>query len=269
MGDVADSRLRAAGRWISVPVLVFGLAGCESWLNPHVAPEMEPPSLSADGTTVVETTKNGTPTTEIRKSAYAGAMEDAIKYANAWRQRYYKSVGEQSKLKNGVSLSLVPLSAAALFLGITSETGASRDAIAGLGIGGAALFAAGTLAHNATYQQIYLAGSRAVGCAVVAARPLLVKREDYKVLQDALAALRTGDGSISDVEKEIHAVRLAAKKLREVAGNAAAGGRRRDPGRGSGESRCPRGNGGGTGPTVSIPDRAGSHDHCPGRSQYP
>lgn len=108
-----------------------------------------------------------------------------------------------------------------MFLGITSETSANRDAIAGLGIGGAALFAAGTLAHNATYQQIYLAGSKAVGCAVIAARPLLVKREDYEVLQNALAALRSGDDSISGVETKIDAVRLAAENLRKVVPNAA------------------------------------------------
>jgi len=83
MGDVADLCFWAAGRWISVSVLAIGLAGCESWLNPHVAPEMTPPSLSADGITVIKTTKNGTTTTETHKSPFAGATEEAIEYANA------------------------------------------------------------------------------------------------------------------------------------------------------------------------------------------
>lgn len=152
-------------------ILVFTLSGCASWLNSHVEPSSKPPSNDS--------------------VKFAGPLPDSIRYANDWRETYYDAVGEQDLLRSGTALSIIPITAAALYLGITSTGRASRDAVAALGIGGASLFTTANFLGAPTKSQIYLAGSRAMGCAILAARPLLVTQTTFKDFKDDLAGVRS------------------------------------------------------------------------------
>ena len=84
----------------AIPVLLvcssLAVSGC-SLLNPHVT--WERPVKGQDVT-----------------------LQDAIEYANGAKDEYKKAVGEQASLTSGVALALIPLSAAAIGLGIAESS---------------------------------------------------------------------------------------------------------------------------------------------------
>ncbi len=141
------------------------LAGC-TVLDPHFA-------VPAKGTADAD---------------FAGDLGSAIHEADQLRRGYQKAVGEQSMLRNGLAAGLIPLSAASLALGITSGPGA-RDTLVALGAGGAALLGVGSVFFDQGRQRVYLAGERAITCAVLAMRPALVRQTDYTERQASAIAL--------------------------------------------------------------------------------
>jgi len=146
------------------------LCGC-SILNPHVTPE----NYIQTGTTTTEATK------------YAGDLDGAISYANSWRVAYYQAVGNDSLLRNGVALSLVPIGAVSLYRGITSTGG--KNSIAALGLTGASIYGVGSYLESSPRQRVYLAGSQAIGCALLAVRPLLMYQTEYTTLVQNIGAV--------------------------------------------------------------------------------
>jgi hypothetical protein len=204
----------SAARGFLAASLGLGLAAC-SVLNPHVTPSMDRPAMSplADG--------QGGSVAPVM--AFFGNLPHAIDYANSLRQEYYDAVGEQSLLRNGMALTLVPISAAALFLGINSTSDAPRAAIAGLGIGGASLFALGEFFHSKPRQAIYLAGSEALGCAILASRPYLIPDDAMTAFKTALtevypamdkAALKLAE--FSALAKKAEEMALAEEALHQI-----------------------------------------------------
>ena len=214
---IRDRVYRVPAAATAMYVAASMLVGCASWLNPHVSPSMKPENLApSEGDS-------------SKDAQFAGNLAKAIDYANAWRTTYYDAVGEQSKLKNAVSLTLIPMSALALFFGITSDSRAGKNAITALAIGGASLFVAGNLLHNVDYQQVYLAGSQAMGCAILAARPLLVEKHRFEEFENALKAINEGIddkvdpgtkiGSIADVENKMDKVQWNVDRVRNASPN--------------------------------------------------
>tara|TARA_R110002110_G_scaffold9526_16_gene46811 strand:+ start:478 stop:2736 length:2259 start_codon:yes stop_codon:yes gene_type:complete len=149
-------------------IAVLALTGC-SLVNPHL-----------------DFSKHRTPLQKEGTAEFAGRLPEAVDYANNVRDDYYEAVGTQSKLRAGLSLSLIPMSAAALYLGITSTGRASRDVITGLGLGGAGLFALGSFLENRPRQLIYLKGAQAITCTVAAMTPFLVRETEYSAFTKAL-----------------------------------------------------------------------------------
>lgn len=96
-------------------------------------------------------------------------LQAANEYANRAIVAYKEAAGDQAMLTSGLGLGLIPLSAAALGLGIT---GASSDAITALGLTGAAGFGAANWLSSKPRQLVYLAGMQAMTCAKDAMRPL-------------------------------------------------------------------------------------------------
>lgn len=160
------------GKTTSVVIMTIALSSC-SLVNPHVTADMERPS----------------PTDNSAAIKFAGDLPRAIDFANSTRTAYYNAVGDQSKLRNGLALTLVPISAAALFLGITSTNRASRDFITGAAVGGAGAFGLASLLESEPREAVYLAGSQAVGCAVQAMQPLLIPQNTFSEFQRALGEL--------------------------------------------------------------------------------
>jgi hypothetical protein len=176
---------------IAALLVVQNIAGC-SLLNPYVRNN----ALSHDYT------RDNPP--------FAGGLPKAIDDADAQRREYYDAVGDQAELKNGIALSLIPMSAAALYLGITETSTISRDAIAGIGLGGASIFGLGSYLYSEPRQRVYLTGSQAIGCAILSMRAYLVTQTDYDALGQGLALL---EAKASDVESDMAAVRALAAGL--------------------------------------------------------
>lgn len=106
-----------------------------------------------------------TPETEISKRSLAEATTFAVKT----RRRYRDAIGDQAMLNSGLAVPLTGVAAAAAFLGIT---GGSTDAIAGLGVGGAGLFAAGSFLQSRPRQRVFAAGIKAIDCTLTVFAPL-------------------------------------------------------------------------------------------------
>ena len=180
---------RVRHRHILTVGLAAALGGCSLW-NPHVT--WERPSITADG---IATEK---PYNEI-------TISDAIAYANRGKEAYKQAAGEQEELKSALALGLIPLSAAAVGLGVHEVSG---EAITALGLTGAAGLGLGTWFNNEPYKTIYIAGARALGCAVEAVAPLDLNRSlidqlridlgdipDAAGLNDHMSALHTARGT--------------------------------------------------------------------------
>ncbi|MEM8590321.1 MAG: hypothetical protein AAGG65_19860 [Pseudomonadota bacterium] len=132
------------------------VAGC-STLNPYVDAQMRRPGF--DGPSGVErafgvrTTASEAPTSV--------SIAQVRQYARSLHNAYVNAVAQQERLNSGAQLSLIPLAATAAGLGIT---GGSSEAIAVLGLTGAGVTVAGTVAINEERQRIYLAGASALTC---------------------------------------------------------------------------------------------------------
>lgn len=119
---------------------------------------------------------------------FYGDLPSAIQYANSHRDAYFSAVSQQSTAKNLLALSLVPLSAAALFVGATSSDRSARDFVLGAGVGGASALGVGYLLYSQPRQHVYIAGMDAMSCLALAYTPLLVTVETKTVLDQALGA---------------------------------------------------------------------------------
>jgi DNA-binding FrmR family transcriptional regulator len=163
--------------------LVGALVGC-SIFNPHIDLPNPPP--------------------RYQDMYFAGDLPRAIDDANGLRAAYYGAVGDQAKLRNGLALTLIPLSAVALFYGITSPSSrGTKDFITGAVVGGGAAYGLGTLFLSDSKQAVYLAGSRALGCAVMAMRPYLIHDSQFTTMTTQVANLGV---AIDQVRSDIAAI---------------------------------------------------------------
>lgn len=131
-------------------VLGLALSGCMTLIDPYVrSPKLD-------------------------ESAVKGTLSDAIAAAEAQRSAYYDAVSERAKLRNGLPLALVPLGAAALYKGFTSDGGEStRRLLVKEGLVGASLFGLGSQYTSTAREQIYLSGAKALSCSIYAMTPYL------------------------------------------------------------------------------------------------
>ena len=87
---------------VAMVCLAVATSGC-SLLNPYVrAPELDAGGPSAAGLPASSASQNG-------------ALVNAVTAAAAQRTAYYNAVGDRAKLRNGLPVVLIPLSAFALY----------------------------------------------------------------------------------------------------------------------------------------------------------
>lgn len=110
--------------------------------------------------------------------AKAGAMQAM--------HRYTAAVQELSGLTPKIGAGLIGLSALALLKSISHSSGTD---IAGVGVVGSAAYLYGSTMVSKPRQAIYLAGSRALACAVAASAPYDVSEDEQFDLQDELAEM--------------------------------------------------------------------------------
>lgn len=138
-------------------VFAFATSGCASLLNPYVrAAELDTQDAAAAGLPASDAAGNK-------------ALVEGIRIAAAQRKAYYGAVADRAKLRNGLPLALVPLSAAALYKGAVSSGDRTRELLLQEGLLGASLFALGSYYTSTTREQIYLAGAKALTCSIYAA----------------------------------------------------------------------------------------------------
>lgn len=150
--------------------LLLTNAGCGSVINPHVrATGLDPredPQKKVD-------------------------LDNAIQYAEKVKAKYMSAVGDQSKLNTWLGLTLIPLGAVGAFIGITSSSAGSMDALLGLSLAGAAGYGMGNYLRSRPRSLVYISGARAIGCAIGAIRPYQLSKEQKKEFKRALH----GEGS--------------------------------------------------------------------------
>jgi hypothetical protein len=116
----------------------------------------------------------------VQPDPWAGDLSSAIDQASRLRQRYHDAVSAQSLARNGMAATLIPLSAAALAVGIASPaTTGTRNFLIASGAGGAATYGVGSYLIDRTRERVYLTGEKAVTCAILAMRPALVTKQEY------------------------------------------------------------------------------------------
>ena len=159
-------------------LIVLSVTACQSWVDPYV-------SVSSN-------------TYNQDKS-----LENAIAYANGTKEAYYEAISNQAILNSSVGLTLIPISALAIFFGITS---ASDDVIPALGVSGAALYAGGNYLYSEPRQFIYAAGANAITCAVGLMEPLQLGGTGQSSFTDELDSF---PGKIRRLEEALDGARAS------------------------------------------------------------
>lgn len=179
------------------------LAGCSSTslLNPYVGGDIRSPleaaqTRPAPARAAAVAGEGAGPPAEGAEPAeesaplYYGLLPDQIARASALQTAYYDAVGHQALLRNGLALTLIPLTAGALFHDSTHPgsdfaAGVAMVTSAGLGVGG--------FMQSPPRQRVYLSGVNAVACAVLKSQPYLITSEGHEQLvlrqSDLLTAL--------------------------------------------------------------------------------
>ncbi len=116
-------------------------------------------ALALAGCSVVNPYRDGD------NSAYeeSVSLTSAVAYAESTRERYYYNVKEQTFINKATGVALVGAAAAAAFFGIQ---GNHSTLVTGLGVGGAGLFGVNSLLYSYPRLGVYVAGAKAVSCAI-------------------------------------------------------------------------------------------------------
>lgn len=115
-------------------------------------------------------------------------MQQAKASALQVMRRYNDAVKEHSALTPGIGAALIGLSALALVKSINHP---NRSDIVGLGVAGSAAYLYGSTFASRPRQTVYLAGAKALSCAIAASEPYDVRKEeqnDWQKRQDAMEA---------------------------------------------------------------------------------
>ena len=180
MNNINSDRLFAR---IVIALVIPTLAGCQNNLfNPHL--------------------KHGSlvdPSSATRAIHFAGDIESAIDAANDQRELYFKAVGDRAVFRNSIATALIPLSAALVYKGLTTDSVSARRSIALGGATAGAGYAFFGWFTNRTGEAAYLEGYRGITCAILRTRPYLIPTDDFIAWQENAATLRTEVKKLDDM----------------------------------------------------------------------
>jgi hypothetical protein len=134
------------------------------------------------------------------ENKFEGNLSGAVRAADELRHNYLGAVGQYAYARNGLVLTVIPLTAWGLYRGVTSSGGAT-EALAVAGIGAAGGYAVGSQLLSGQRELIYLAGAEAIGCSILAMRPYLVLSVDAQ--NSLIEPARKLKNEIEEIEKQL------------------------------------------------------------------
>lgn len=169
----------------TLAVIVSGLLqGCSTLLNPYVRAEELDVAPSDWG-------------------LGAARLDNIVNAAIKQRGEYYKAVSERARLRNGLPLLLVPLSAIALRRGITATTDGGRGVVLDMGITSAALYGLGGHYLGSPRERVYMAGALALSCSIRAIEPYMI---DAAVFRNDVGSLEAKADEVAGIAARINVV---------------------------------------------------------------
>lgn len=113
-----------------------------------------------------------------KAGVYYGDLPAVIDEVNRLRFDLMSAVRKEVALPNGIGAALIPLSAVAMYRGLTANGGFDEKWLAAAGLIGASAYAYGATLVSKPRTRIYLAGVDALSCTLLAFTPFLYRSED-------------------------------------------------------------------------------------------
>jgi len=151
------------------------LSGCASVLSPQI---VSPTLTGGPGGT-----QAAAPVASAPRNWQQPTVEEAVQMATALQGQYAQAVVEHGAVQPGLGTALIGLGAAGLF---KSVTGGNPTDIAGAGVLGSAGYLWGSNFASQPRQKVYLAGIRALNCAIQATRPWAMSDDDAQQMSSDL-----------------------------------------------------------------------------------
>jgi hypothetical protein len=122
---------------------------------------------------------------------FAGDLNAQIIRAKLTQQLYMDAVSDQSLLTNSLAITAIPLSAAALAVGITNPgTTSTRNFLTGAGLGVATALGVGSFLVDRRRDAIYYQGAREIYCLALAISPLAIEESEFERMRRDVEDLR-------------------------------------------------------------------------------
>ncbi|MEO7323395.1 MAG: hypothetical protein ABIW82_01050 [Dokdonella sp.] len=170
------------------------LAGC-TMFNPRVRePNYAKPEQRASD---YSTPTDWCPVAVATNGLFDASLCTSLAYAYNYQLRFSKAAATDATFRTTAGALAIPIGAAALYYGVTGIGTPHR--IAGLSVGGAALYSSATWLSSTPKQKIYMAGAQATLCAMYAAGPFLLR-------EDARARFDTEIDALSNADQKLVAV---------------------------------------------------------------
>lgn len=139
---------------------------------------------------------------------YAEGLDVEIDAVMKKRRELMEAAGKSILTRNAVALATTSTAMAATFLAITSGSRASKDFITGTGVATAGILGLGTFFGDDWKRGVYLEGARALGCSLLAMRPLMIPNDEYDEFEAARQHLTKNltslEANLEEIQNLIH-----------------------------------------------------------------
>lgn len=178
----------------TVLAISLALGGCSGFLNTYLRSE------KLDTDVVMPVPKpDDTPAAE----KFAGGMSSALDAANDQRMLYITAVSRRSTTSDAIGAGLIALSAATIYKGITTNAESAKRLLGLGGVAAGGLYAYNTYYSNKEADGAYLAGFRAISCAMLRTRPVLLTQNEFADYKCQAVALEKQIKSVGDALDKI------------------------------------------------------------------
>lgn len=131
------------------------------------------------------------PSANVAPPVFAGDLYPQLVRGKLLQQRYMDQVSNETLLTNSLAITAIPLSAAALAVGITNPgTTATRNFLTGAGLGVAAALGLGSFLVDRRRDAIYYGGAKSIYCLAVAITPLAIEAAEFAKMRQDVEQLR-------------------------------------------------------------------------------